>query len=92
MTDLRGGTFFGKRFPGTGDAKDFSLSAQGHMKWKIKFQKTPRDGAEHREGDAGAQGTGGKNNRMPNTWERPRTGPPVEASRWGKGRVDYRDR
>ena len=37
--------------------------AQKNTQREIKLQKTPRDGAEHREGEADAQGTGYRRTR-----------------------------
>ena len=49
----------GEQFPGSGGTKATSLRAKVHPKRDIKLQKTPRDGREHGEGEADAQGTGG---------------------------------
>ena len=45
--------------PGSGGVQASSFHAKGHLTG-IKLHKTPRDGAEHGEGEAEAQGTGGR--------------------------------
>ena len=70
MSKYIGGKGLGNQSPVSGGAKASSLSANRHPKREIKFQKTPRDGPEHREGEADAQGTGGKRNKTPTTQER----------------------
>ena len=76
----------GKRLPGSGGAQVSSLSAKGHLKRGIKLQKTPIYGAEHGQGEAGAQGTGGQKNTTPTTRNQQGNGPPVKAGRGGSGR------
>ena len=62
-----------------------SICAKGHPKRHIKLQNTPRYGAEHGEGEADAQGTGGLTNMKPTTRGRQGAGPPFEVGRGGGG-------
>ena len=73
----------GERPPGSGVAQASSFNKKGHP-IGIKLQNTPRDGAEHREDETEAQGTGEESGAT--TWYRQGTGPPVEANRGGRGR------
>ena len=49
----------------------------------IKLQTTPRDGAEHREGEADEQRLGVQKNTIPTTWYWQGTGLPVVAEKGG---------
>ena len=75
MDKYRGGEGLGERSPGSGGAQASSFHAKGHP-IVIKLQKTPIDGAEYGEGEAEAQGTGGRR-----TW-RHHAGPSEE---WSAG-------
>ena len=76
----------GKQSPGSEGAEDSSFQAKGHPTG-INLQKTSRDGAEHGEGEAEAQGTGDEEHDA-TTRDQQGTGPPVEAGRGGIGHAD----
>ena len=71
--------------PGIGGAQSSSLSAKGHPKREIKIQKTPKYGAEHREGEVDAHMTVVYKNTTPTDWDPQVTGPLVKANRGGAG-------
>ena len=84
----KGSEGLGEKFLDIGGAQASSLSAKGHQKREIKLQKTPRDSAEHGEGEANAHWTGRQKKMTPTIWEWQGTVPTVEARRGEIRRAD----
>ena len=74
----------GERFLGSGGSHASCLSIKGLLKREIKLQKALRDGADHGEAEADAQGMWIQKNTTPTTRDMKGTRPPVEAGR-GRG-------
>ena len=72
----------GEQLPGGGGSQASIIHAKVHSVG-IKLQKTPRDGAEHGEGEAQEQETV-EEEHSATTRDRQGTGPPVEEGRGGE--------